>query len=296
MSDKCDNKGREHLQKKRKIATESKKSSTVKSQKLTNYFTVISTKNKSVTAVAVSSNYDEVNEPDQTVSTEGQVEFEAPENLSEQSEHVQITTITTPSSHQTDGTDSEVNNQNATTQNDDQIDCSLNLYRGYSLNIKKIQDKAGKETISVYHDKIGSRKRLLAKCKICSEFEEEAKKKSRHGIVYIAHGVRCDSNDKLKIIVDHLYSEMHKAAVDAKNYKELWDNHNYNHPWVRVLQNQEQVNLETLIKLAIDVYNDTKLLTPSAWSWPARALATAHAEQQISSLKENGLESPFIPI
>ena len=83
-----------------------------------------------MTAVAVSSNYDEVNEPDQTVSTEGQVEFEAPENLSEQSEHVQITTITTPSSHQTDGTDSEVNNQNATTQNDDQIDCSLNLYRG----------------------------------------------------------------------------------------------------------------------------------------------------------------------
>ena len=256
-----------HLQKKRKTVTESNKSTASKYRKLTSYFTVISA-STSAAATAVRPVTD-----DEVV----QDEIAAQETASEVrlvSENVQITTPK---------------------QKGKQIGCSLNLYRGYPLNIKKIQDKVGKEALSVYSNKIGSRKRLLAKCSICSKFEEDAKKKSRHGTVYLAHGVRCDSEEKLKRIVDHLYSKMHKAAVDAKNCKELWDNQSQNHPWVRVLQKQEQVTVESLIKLAIDVYNDSKLLTPSAWSWPARSLATAHAEKQISSLKENGLESPFIP-
>ena len=118
----------------------------------------------------------------------------------------------------------------------------------------------------VYKEKIGSRKRLLAKCSICSEFEEHAKRKSRHGIVYLAHGVRCDSEEKLKNIVDHLFSEMHKAAVDAKDHKEMWDSQSTSHPWVRVLQKHQQAIVENLIKLATDVYNDCKLLTPSIGS------------------------------
>ena len=163
------------------------------------------------------------------------------------------------------------------------------------LNINKIQNKVGKETISVDSEKIGSRKRQLAKCNICSQFEEQAKKRSRHGILYIAHGVRCDSEEKLKNIIDHLHSEIHQAALDAKMYKELWDSQDLNHPLLRVLKKQEQTTVENLIKLAIDVYNYSKLLTPSAWSWPARALATAHAVQLISSLNQNGLQSPFVP-
>ena len=164
------------------------------------------------------------------------------------------------------------------------------------LNIRKIQDKVGQETILVYSEKIGSRKRQLAKCNICFQFEEEAKKRSRHDIVYLAHGVRCNSEEKLKKIIDHLFSDMHKAAMDAKTCTELWESQNLNDPWVRVLQKQKQITVENLVKLAIDVYNHSKLLTLSAWSWPPRALANAaHAEQQISTLKENGLETPFIP-
>ena len=68
-----------------------------------------------------------------------------------------------------------------------------------------------------------------------------------------------------------------------------------NHFLVRVLKKQEQTTVENLIKLAIDVNNDRKLLTPSAWTWPARALATEHADQLISSFKENGRQSSFIP-
>ena len=175
------------------------------------------------------------------------------------------------------------------------IGCSLNLCRGYLLNINKIKKKVGNEAISVCSEKIGSRKRQLAKCNVCSQFEEQAKRRSRHGVVYIAHGVRCDSEEKLKNIIDHLHSEIHQAALDAKKYKELWDRQDQNHPLVRVLKKQEQTTVGNLIKLAIDVYNDSKLLTPSAWSWPARALATAHADQLISSMNENGLQGPFIP-
>ena len=101
--------------------------------------------------------------------------------------------------------------------------------------------------------------------------------------------------EKLKNIINHLHSEIHQAALDAKKYKELWDRQDQNHPLVRVLKKQEQTTVENLMKLAIDVYNDSKLLTPSAWSWPARALATAHADQLISSMNENGLQGPFIP-
>ena len=43
-------------------------------------------------------------------------------------------------------------------------DESMANYRGYTLSITKIQEKVGNGTLSVYHEKIGSRKRLLAKC------------------------------------------------------------------------------------------------------------------------------------
>ena len=50
------------------------------------------------------------------------------------------------------------------------------FYKGYVLDIRKVQEKIGKNIISIYHEKIGQRKRLLAKCLLCCEFEEEAKK------------------------------------------------------------------------------------------------------------------------
>ena len=128
------------------------------------------------------------------------------------------------------------------------------LYERYILDVNKIQEKVGKDILSVYHEKIGSRKRLLAKCLICNQFEEDAKKHSRNGIVYLAHGVRCDSMEKLVKIVDHFKSNAHQAAVDAKKFKELWKKQSLSHPWLRVLEKQNKVTVENLIKLAVDVY------------------------------------------
>ena len=43
-----------------------------------------------------------------------------------------------------------------------------------------------------------------------------------------------------------------------------------------------------LIELAIAVYNDSLLETPSAWSWPARSLATAHEQMVWAAIAEGG--------
>ena len=88
--------------------------------------------------------------------------------------------------------------------------------------MNKIQEKVGKDTLSVYHEKIGSRKRLLAKCLNCNKFEEDAKKHSRNGIVYLAHGMRFYPTEKLVKIADHFEGNAHQAAVDAKTIMELW--------------------------------------------------------------------------
>ena len=45
------------------------------------------------------------------------------------------------------------------------------------------------ECLKFYNDAQGQRKRLFVKCLICEEFEFEAKKYSRNGVVPLARGV-----------------------------------------------------------------------------------------------------------
>ena len=83
-------------------------------------------------------------------------------------------------------------------------------------------------------------------------------------MVYIAHGVRCDTDEKIMKIIDHLFSNSHQAAVEAKELKLKWEKLDMNHPWLKVLNKENQATVENLIRLVIDIYNDSKLLTPSA--------------------------------
>ena len=46
-------------------------------------------------------------------------------------------------------------------------------------------------------------------------------------------------------------------------------------------------DLKTLTETAIEVHNDSKSLTLSAWSWPSRSLANLHAQQQFKSLVDS---------
>ena len=48
-----------------------------------------------------------------------------------------------------------------------------------------------------------------------------------------------------------------------------------------------------LIRLSNDVYNDSLLLTPTAFSWPGRSLASLHSDQLILSFRENGFDQQF---
>lgn len=81
----------------------------------------------------------------------------------------------------------------------------------------------------------------------------------------------------------------------AKKFKELLENQKLSHPWLRVLQKQDQFTIQNLIKVAIDVYNDSKQLTLSAWSWPSKSVVAAHAEQLILLWEEHGIDAPFSP-
>ena len=47
---------------------------------------------------------------------------------------------------------------------------------------------------------------------------------------------------------------------------------------------------------AVDVYNDSKLLSPAAWPWPSRYLAQLHAVQDLWNNDEEAAFSQFKPV
>ena len=128
---------------------------------------------------------------------------------------------------------------------------------------------------------------------ICEEFEFEAKKYSRNGVVPLARGCRADSKKKLMDVVDHLLSQPHKTLSDYKQLNRQWKSQSTSHPWIYYLMKQRVETVEMLIRLSIDVYNDSLLLTPTAFSWPGRSLASLHSDKPISSFRENDFDQQF---
>lgn len=143
--------------------------------------------------------------------------------------------------------------------------------------------------------KLGN-KRSGVKCEICSKHIQEALKFSKNGTLPIADGVRCDGKKELERIVDHFSSEAHKAAVNLNEMEAKWMAQSDMHPWVKTLKSYTAEKVKLLIELALDVYNDSRTMTLSAHSWPSRSLTKIHADTQISSYKDNGLESEFSPL
>ena len=48
---------------------------------------------------------------------------------------------------------------------------------------------------------------------LCAEFEDEAKRFSANGRVYIAQGVRCDGKKKVQDVIDHLLGPSHNEVA-----------------------------------------------------------------------------------
>ena len=88
---------------------------------------------------------------------------------------------------------------------------------------------------------------------------------------------------------------MHSAAVAADNAKKLWGSQSDSHSWVAVMKKYEENLISNLIRIAVDVYNDSVIKTLSAWSWPSRSLAQQHAENQVAYYRDYGLDCPFAP-
>ena len=61
------------------------------------------------------------------------------------------------------------------------------------------------------------------------------------------------------------------------------------------MRNHDTHFVNNLIRMAVDVYNDSIVKTLSAWSWPSRSLAQQHAENQVKQYADHGLDCSFEP-
>lgn len=143
---------------------------------------------------------------------------------------------------------------------------------------------------------VNGKLRPILKCTVCKEFEKVAKNTSKNGSVYMADGVRADSQDKLQRVLDHLNGKSHSDAVLAKQNQELWINRSEDHIWRKYLQSQHRDLVELLMRMAIDVYNDSLHDTLPAWNWAARSLAQHKSDQLVTCINENGDTGFFISL
>eukprot|EP00794_Sanderia_malayensis_P000973 gene973-287_t len=139
--------------------------------------------------------------------------------------------------------------------------------------------------------KIGKRNGL--KCILCNDNMSSAVKASRNGMVPMAEGVRADGAKELRRVIDHLISNVHRASEKQAEMQRLWEAQSEKHPWVRVLKSLETQTFNTLVELAIDVYNDSQIKTFSANSWPSRSLSHIHAANQMNQYHDHGLDVKF---
>ena len=84
---------------------------------------------------------------------------------------------------------------------------------------------------------------------------------------------------KIQDVIDHLLGPSHKAAQEQKKLSKLWNAKDKRHPFINLTTRSSPTVLKTLTEMAVEVYNDSKSLTLSAWSWPSRSLANLHAQQ-----------------
>jgi len=141
--------------------------------------------------------------------------------------------------------------------------------------------------------KLGKRNRL--KCSLCFHNITEAQKAARNGTVPIADGVRCDKTKAIERVIDHMKGKVHSAAERAQISKDAWTAQSDSHPWVKVMKTHQNDVVQLLIRLAVDVHNDSVVKTLSGWSWPSRYLAQRHADNQISQYVDHGLDANFVP-
>ena len=132
-------------------------------------------------------------------------------------------------------------------------------------------------TIVVVPRKKGERKRI--RCEVCVKYPDIIKKLCYRGrIPPICTVTGTEARSETEI--SHIESDAHKEAVKAEringlSYKEKVETV----PLFKISKAQNKEFADKVGKLITHVYNDAKLLTSSAFSWPSRVVTSEIAQQ-----------------
>ncbi|KAF5296696.1 hypothetical protein FQA39_LY12396 [Lamprigera yunnana] len=86
----------------------------------------------------------------------------------------------------------------------------------------------------------------------------------------IQYGIRVDGEKEIQKVIDHLTTESHIAADNLEKMQHKWLAQSDEHPWVKISKFYNAEKIKILIKMAVDVYNDSRQLTLNANFWPSR--------------------------
>ena len=75
-----------------------------------------------------------------------------------------------------------------------------------------------------------NRQRPVIKCLLCNKYEMEVKRFANNGRIPLAWGVRVDGKDRLRNVIDHLFSPAHSESLRLKQLEESWNNTSDSHP------------------------------------------------------------------
>lgn len=130
--------------------------------------------------------------------------------------------------------------------------------------------------------------RIIIKCLVCEEYDDTARNETANNqAVPYGSGVRTEGVAGAKRLIVHLKGRPHAAALDAKSLHDNFVQQSYKHPWLNMLKKHRTHELIKLIRLAMDVYNDTLCETASGYSWPSRSLTSIRAEEIINILQQD---------
>lgn len=142
-------------------------------------------------------------------------------------------------------------------------------------------------------EKDGKRTRIMVKCLTCSMYESDAKRASGNNqVVPYSTGARTEGESGAKRLIEHLKGKPHQAAEDARKLCESFQRQTDKHPWLKLFNKYRVQEVKKLVKLAMDVYNDTMCETVSAFSWPSRSLTSELSDRLLEQFSEDW-DSPY---
>lgn len=137
-------------------------------------------------------------------------------------------------------------------------------------------------------------------CNVCSEFNDVAQKASGNNqpVPYASKcGVRTEGKEGARRLVQHIEGRAHVAALESKSLRESFSRQSDSHPWLNIVKKHRSHEVGKLIRMAMDIYNDTMSETVSGYSWPSRNLTNERSSQLVNLFSNdwNTTVHPFVP-